>query len=160
MRVPLPAGTILYAADQLVLSIIRHAWGDRPIYFAMTTNVHRNLGLNQHVARQGLAFRLMTPEEVTGEGIVPTNLAPSDPWANAFGAYVDVPKTRQLLWDEFIYRNLPDWRHWPDDATRGIPTYYAYTYFALAQAVQGAGDEAEAARNLERGNAWHALSSR
>jgi hypothetical protein len=160
VRVPIQAGTVLYAADQFVLSIIRHAWGDRPVYFAMTTNVHRNLGLGPHVARQGLAFRLMTPEEATAEGVVALNLSPTDPFATAFGAFVDVPRTRRLLWEEYVYRNLPNWSHWPDDATRGIPTYYAYTYFALAQAAQDAGNEDEAVRNLERGNAWHALAGR
>ncbi len=161
VRVPMRAGTVLYPADQFVLSIIQHAWGDRPVYFAMTTNVHRSLGLAPHVARQGLAFRLLAPEETEREGLVRLSLSPTDPWAGAFGAYVDLPRTHSLLWEQYIYRNLPGgWRHWPDDATRGIPTYYAYTHFALAQAQQDVGNTEEAAKNAARGQEWQALAGR
>jgi hypothetical protein len=158
MRVPLAAGTVLPAADQFILSIIRNTWGDRPVYFAMTTNAHQNLGLGPHVARNGLAFRLVTAEEVAEEGLVP--MPQDDAWASLFGAYLDVERTRRLLWQEFIYRDLPDRSHWVDDATRGIPSYYGYSHIALAQAEQALGNEDEVNRNLDRADQWIGLSSR
>ena len=57
-------GTYLQAADQFILAIVKQAWGDRPIYFAATTNSHSRLGLDPYTARQGVAFKLMTPEEL------------------------------------------------------------------------------------------------
>jgi hypothetical protein len=158
VRLPLGAGTILPAADQFILSIIRNAWEERPVYFAMTTNAHRNLGLGANVVREGLAFRLITPEEAAEGNLVA--LPPEDSWTPLFGAYVNVPRTRQLLWNEFIYRDLPHWRHWPEDATRQIPGYYGYAHLALSQAEQLLGNEEEVRRNLDRADEWLSLSSR
>src|SRR5690606_2750343 len=62
------AGTILQTADQFILAIIKEAWGDRPIYFAATTNSHSRLGLDPYAVRQGVAFRLSTPEELERPG--------------------------------------------------------------------------------------------
>ncbi len=158
LRVPMAAGTILTAADQFILAIIQNAWGDRPIYFAMTTQTHHNLGLQGFVARQGLAFRLMAPEEVSGDGLVPI---PADhPYLAVTGAYVDVPRTRSLLWEEFVYRDLPGWRRWPDDSTRGIPTYYGYSHLALSAAAELMGNMEEARSNLVRGQEWLNLAER
>jgi hypothetical protein len=158
LRIPLAGGTVLTAADQFILAIIQNAWGDRPVYFAMTTQTHRNLGLEPFVARQGVAFRLMAPDEVAVEGLVHIPL--DHPYFAVTGAYVDVPRTRALLWDEFVYRGLPDWDHWPDDSTRGIPTYYGYSHLALSAAEDLRGNVDEAQRNLDRGQEWLDLAER
>jgi hypothetical protein len=158
IRVPIQAGTILMAADQFILTIIRNAWGDRPIYFAMTTAAHRNLGFGRHVARQGLAFRLVTPEEAAEREMLP--IPAEHTWSQFTGAYLDVERTRRLLWEEFIYRDLPYWSRWPDDATRGIPSYYGYSHVALSVAEQEMGNETELTRNLQRADEWLALSER
>ncbi|MDQ3605193.1 MAG: DUF2723 domain-containing protein [Gemmatimonadota bacterium] len=152
----LPANTMLAAADQLILAIIREAWGDRPIYFAATTNSHRKLGLGPHVARQGVAYKLVAPEEREGLIEMPQNT----PYSTVFGAYLDVERTRQLLWDEFIHRNLIRQPHWVDDATRGIPTYYGYAHVSLAQAEQILGNEEAVERNMAEAEAWMRLSER
>src|SRR5690606_25892482 len=124
-------------------------WGDRPIYFAMTTNAHRNLGLAPNVVRQGLAFRLVNAEDIAAGGFTP--IPPDPTWQDVLGAYVDGPRTRQLLWDEFMYHDLPTGEsHWPDDATRGIPGYYGYAHIALMQVEQAAGDTAAVERNMQR----------
>jgi hypothetical protein len=158
LRVPLRAGSVLTAADQFILAIIRNAWAERPVYFAMTTATHRNLGLDAYVARQGLAFKLLTPEEIDA-----SNLArfPEDhPYRVIAGAYVDVERTRTLLWDTFVYRDLPNWSRWPDDATRGIPSYYGWSHLSLAVAEQVAGNEQEALRNQARAEEWLDLVER
>ncbi|HUE97399.1 MAG TPA: hypothetical protein VMN39_12120, partial [Longimicrobiaceae bacterium] len=159
VRVPMAEGTILAAANQFILSMIRNSWGDRPIYFAMTTGTHHDLGLGPYVARQGLAFRLIRPETAEAEGLVPM---PRDPnWSSLFGAYLDVDKTRQLLWEHFIYRGLPGaMDRWVDDSTRQIPTYYGYAHIALSQAEQEMGNEEDVERNLDRADEWIALSER
>ena len=133
--------------------------GDRPVYFAMTTATHQNLGFGPYVARQGLAFRLLSPSTAEAENLV---RMPDDPtWSSLFGAYLDVPKTRQLLWEDFVYRDMPENRgHWPDDATRQIPTYYGYAHIALSQAEQELGNEELVEANLERANEWIDLSER
>ncbi len=157
-RAELPAGTFLPAADQFVLTIIRAAWEDRPVYFASTTNVHRKLGLDRYVARQGVAFRLLTPEETQAEGMIP--MPQDQPMSPVFGAYLDLPRSEALVWNEFIYRGLMDRPHWTDDATRGIPTYYAYAHVAIAQARQLLGDAEEVDRNIRMYERWMDFSER
>jgi hypothetical protein len=153
-----PAGTVLPAADQFILNILRNAWGDRPIYFASTTNSHRNLGLDRFVARQGVAYKLLTPEEAAA----PTLLAmPQDsPFAPVFGAFLDVSRTEHLLSDVFVFRDLIDRPHWTEDATRGIPTYYAYAHVALAEALQRQGRTEDAQRHVRLYERWMDLAAR
>ncbi|MBA4156477.1 MAG: DUF2723 domain-containing protein [Gemmatimonadetes bacterium] len=152
----IPAGTVLAPADQFILLTIREAWGDRPIYFAGTTNTHRKLGLDRFVARQGVAYKLIDPAEAAGLVQMPQNL----PISPVFGAYLDVERTEQLLHNVFVHRDLIDRSHWPDDATRGIPTYYGYAHYSLAQARSMQGDEAAADRNIGIADRWMMLSER
>jgi hypothetical protein len=158
VRAQMPAGTVLTAADQFILTIVKSAWGDRPIYFAATTNTHRKLGLDGYVARQGLAYRLSTPEELQAEGMIP--MPQDQPYSPVYGAYFDLPRSQRLFWDVFVYRDLFDKAHWTEEATRSIPSYYAYGHIGLAQARQIQGDEAAVEANMERADAWLGLSAR
>ena len=154
----LVAGGIGTAA--VVLFVIMEAWGDRPIYFAATTNSHGRLGLARYTARQGVAFKLMTPEELQQPGIVP--FAQNDRYAPMFGNAIDLERTRTLLWDTFVHRDLIDRDHWVDGSTRGIPTYYGWAHFALASALSSieGGNQEEIDRNVERVEGWMSLADR
>ena len=59
----LPPGQEIYPSHQFVTRMIIDIWGDRPIYFAATTNVQFDLGLYPYTERQGMAFKLVTPQE-------------------------------------------------------------------------------------------------
>ena len=158
IRTSLPAGTMLPAADQFILSIIKEAWGDRPIYFAATTNAHRNLGLDRYVARQGVAYKLLTPQEAQAPGMVP--MPQNQSMSAIYGAYLDLPRTQKLLWDTFEYRDLIEKDHWTDDATRGIPTYFAYAHVALAEGYNQTRRNDQVQPNIQRAEAWMQLSER
>jgi hypothetical protein len=110
------------------------------------------------VARQGVAYKLLTPDEGDRAGLI---AMPQDqPYSPVFGAYLDVERTEALLWHDFVHRDLIQKSHWTDDATRGIPTYYAYAHIALAQAHQMRGNREEVDRNVRQAEAWMALSER
>ncbi len=156
IRATLPAGMYLQPRDQFVLTMIKESWGDRPIYFAATTNLHRELGLDAYTARQGVAFKLVDPSET--QGLVP--MPQNQPYSPIFGAYLDVGRTQQLLWNVFKHRELINQPHWADDATRGIPTYYGYAHFALAEAENRLGNAAAAQRNAAQGERWMGLAER
>jgi hypothetical protein len=152
----LPAGKTLLTADQFALVIIQNAWGDRPIFFAATTDLHYNLGLFPHTARHGLAFKLVTPQEA--QRLQPM---PQDPqMAPVYGAYTDVQATRALLDRVFVYHDLIRKPHWPDDATRGIPTYFGYAELSMAAVDAMRGDTAAANRRARVGQEWLDLSAR
>jgi hypothetical protein len=152
----LPRGTQLLPAHIFALSMIRSAWGDRPIYFASTTNAHEELGLFPYTARQGVAYKLMTPEEIAHMVPMPRD----NQYSRIFGAYVDPVRTQQLLDHTFQYHDLLHREHWTDDATRAIPSYYAYALFALAQAQGQQGNNAEADRRSKLAERWMDVTSR
>jgi hypothetical protein len=152
----IPRGTQLLPAHIFALSMIRNAWGDRPIYFASTTNAHEELGLFPYTARQGVAYKLMTPDEIAKMVRMPQD----NQYSRIFGAYVDPVRTKALLDHTFQYHDLINRAHWTDDATRAIPSYYAYTLFALAQAEGQQGNTAEADRRSRLADRWMGVTNR
>ena len=58
------------------------------------------------------------------------------------------------------HTGIPDeWAHWPDQATIGIPNYYAWAYLSLTQVAAQEGDSTAADRYRARTEAWTALGS-
>ncbi len=155
-----PGGQILSPADVFLLHIVQNSLGDRPIYFASTTQAYHPVGLAGYLIRQGVALKLnngpVQPDPERGIYPLPPDLAV------ALGAYLDLPRTEALLWDVFMHRGgIPDeWNHWVDQATQGIPFYYAYTHIGAAQVYAMLGDSAKADRHVERVEAWTALGQK
>jgi hypothetical protein len=155
MNFELPEGQELVPAHHLVLMMIQHAWGDRPIYFAATTNTHLELGLLGQVARQGLAFKLLGPDETAGHARMPM-----EPTVVQFtGGWFDARRNQQLFDRVFSFRNMPDRPVWSDDATRNIPMQYYYAFAASATAAQLAGDNAGTTRYTERATGFAELAN-
>jgi hypothetical protein len=156
----LRAGQVLYPWMRYALVLINESLAERPVYFASSGNAATSLGLDPYLVRQGLAFKLSNglPEELGGESVVRMD---QTPYSSVIGDYVDVPRTRALLEDVFVHHGgIPDgWSHWPDEATIGIPNYYAWTYLALAQAALQSGDNEAMQRYQERTEVWSALGS-
>jgi hypothetical protein len=153
-------GQVLYPWQQYALLLISESIGERPIYFASSGNAAASLGLDSHLVRHGLAFKLHNGSlgEAPPAGVVQMGRTP---YATVTGAWVDVPRTNLLTEEVFIHRTgIPDaWTHWPDQATIGIPNYYAWTYLALAQAALQVGDSTSLARYQERSEAWAVLGN-
>jgi hypothetical protein len=160
IRAVFPASTVLPAADQFILTIIKQTWGDRPVFFAATTNAHRKLGLAPYTVRRGVAFKLVSPDSIQKPGLVKMPDEQVDPRAAIYGAYFDVPFNTVLLDSVFKYRDLTSKSHWTDDATRGIPTYYAYGYLALAQALEMEKQPEKAQAAMKKAEVWMGLSDR
>jgi hypothetical protein len=152
------AGEVLSPWQQFALNLINQSIDERPIYFASSGNAATTLGLQSYLVRQGLAFRLSNgpPAEQAAPGLMRME---SSPYSPVIGEWLDVSRTRQLLDEVFIHRTgIPDeWSHWPDLATIGIPSYYAWAYLAVAQAAIQANDETALDRYQERAEAWSVL---
>src|SRR5690606_2527713 len=137
----------------------KEAWGDRPIYFAATTNSHSRLGLDPYAVRQGVAFRLSTPEELEQPGIY--TFPPNGRYTSVFGNVIDIERTSTLLWETFEHHDLINKAHWVDGSTRGIPTYYGWAHLALATALNDTGAAQELVeRNMRQVEGWMALADR
>ncbi|MGB1778432.1 MAG: DUF2723 domain-containing protein, partial [Longimicrobiales bacterium] len=134
----LPGGMLLQPWQRFALTLLVESIDDRPIYFASSGNAAASLGVQPYLVRQGLAFRL-------------SNGAPADnarftalrqsPYLPVTGEFVDSERTALLADEVFMHRGgIPDWDHWPDIATIGIPNYYSWVYLALAEAAVRVGD--------------------
>ena len=154
-----PGERFLLPADVFMLNIIQTSLGDRPIYFATTTQAYDRIGLRPHLLRQGLALKLVNgplePDAEQGIVAIPQSVQVQVP-----GGYVDLPVTDTLLWDVFVHRGgIPDeWEFWPEPSTTNIPWYYLYTHYAAYAAHLLKGEDEEAARHLERFEAWRELT--
>ena len=155
VRAVLPGGSLLMPWQQFALSMIGTAMGDRPVYFASSGNTATSLGLEEYLVRQGLAFKLnpgpLAEDTAPGGYAAMPQGSPLNP---VTGDWVDIPRTRRLVEEVFVHRSeIPDWDHWP----LGIPNYYAWAYYALAQGAIQSGDD-EAVENYRReGEAWSLL---
>ena len=155
----IPAGNYLFPWHQLALTIISQSIGSRPIYFASSGNAASELGVRPYLVRQGMAFKLNNGDPnatapTTTVAIVDTPLrAVTGPW-------VDVPRTERLMEDVFVHHSgLPNWDHWPDRSTIGIPTYYAWGYYALAQAAAQGNEQARLEEFRDKGDSWSNLGN-
>ena len=153
----LPENSVMIPSDVFMAYMITTALGDRPIYFAMTTQAYEELSLRPYLIRQGVAFKLHDgPVEAdSARGIV---AAPREAMS-LMGAWVDLPRTELLLSDVFVHRGgFPDWGHWVDSATEGIPFYYGYTHLGMAEIYRALGDSARADSHTEQAERFLRLS--
>jgi hypothetical protein len=152
----IPAQKPILPADQFLLTIIKGAWGDRPIYFAGTTNVQFEMGLYPFMERQGMVFKLVTPQEAAGALKMPEG----EQYSPILGAYLNVERNRRLVNEVFELHNLEQRPHWTDDATRNIPMHYYYAVSALAAGEEMSGRPEVARTILERAGNFQKLSER
>ncbi len=154
----LRAGDVLSPWQQFALNLINQSIDERPIYFASSGNAAATLGLQSYLVRQGLAFKLNDGEVSQQEGSGLERMETSA-YTTVIGQWVDVPRTQTLVDHVFVHHaGLPDdWGHWPDQATLGIPSYYAWVYLALSQAAIQEDDKTALDRYQERAEVWGAL---
>ncbi|HWV56947.1 MAG TPA: DUF2723 domain-containing protein, partial [Longimicrobiales bacterium] len=144
----IPAGTTLAPAEQFILAVLRLAWGDRPVHFSGLVTPE-NLGLRPYLARHGITYKLVTPEEAETLVRVPPELSE---WTQT--PFIDAERTRQLLWEHFSYDHSLDRPVWTDHSTRNLPLFFAFAHADLATAANIAGDSAAVERNMARAEEW------
>lgn len=151
-------GQYLAPWQRFALTLMVESIEDRPIYFASSGNAASSLGVQPFLVRQGLAFKLNNgPITDSTESVV--RLEPS-PYTPVTGDYIDEERTRTLLDAVFMHRgDIPNWDHWPDIATLGIPNYYSWVYTALMQAASQSGDTAAVERYRTEAEAWLRLGT-
>jgi hypothetical protein len=154
-----PGNRVLLPADVFLLNIIQSSLGDRPIYFATTTQAYDRIGLRDHLIRQGLALRVSERplEADPARGIYPVPEMIQVP-----ERFVDLPRTDALLWDVFVHRGgIPDeWAFWPEPSTWNIPWYYVFAHYTAYATHMVLGNDDAAAEHLDRVEAWRQLGER
>jgi hypothetical protein len=152
-----PGNRFLLPADVFLLNIVQSSLGDRPIYFATTTQAYDRIGLRPYLLRQGMALKLHNGslEEDPQQGIyaVPDMIQVPE-------SFIHLTRTDALLWDVFVHRGgIPDeWGFWPEPSTTNIPWYYVFAHYAAYATHMVLGNEDEANRHADRFEAWRRLA--
>lgn len=157
----LPGGQYLQPWHQFAISMIGDVFGERPIYFSSSGSAPEALGLSRQLLRQGLAYKLLASEPSPDSlpvGVVPLS---ESPLTSVVGLWLDLERTETLANDVFMHRSgVPDeWALWPDRPSIGIPNYYSWTYYSLAQAYAQMADQQALDRYRERAEEWGRLGS-
>ena len=157
----IPAGSVMLPADLFMGYIVNNSLGDRPIYFATTTQSFEELNLSHFLIRQGVAYKLNNGP-VQGDPARGLIAMPTNEQAAVSGFFVDLPRTETLLSDIFVHRKgFPDkWKYWVDGATQNIPYYYFATHLITAQAYQIAGQAAKAEAHAKLAEKFGELSQK
>jgi hypothetical protein len=124
IAVTYPAGMTLDRSQQIALSIVYDAIGERPIYFSATGGMLSELGLQRWGVRQGLVTKLV---------LRPSNEpASNEPFVQGraeYGAeWFDLERSLELYRHVYRFRGIRDRDIWQDRSTLNIP----WQYYALA----------------------------
>ena len=153
----LPSGMLLQPWQRFALTLLVESIDDRPIYFASSGNAAASLGVQSYLVRQGLAFRLSNGPPADNPRF--TALTGS-PYVPVTGEFVDQERTALLADQVFIHRgDIPQWDHWPDIATIGIPNYYSWVYLSLLEAAVQYGDTEARERYEVLSQQWQTLGT-
>ncbi|MGH7483204.1 MAG: hypothetical protein ACRELV_13710, partial [Longimicrobiales bacterium] len=161
VQATIPEGTVMIPADVFMTAVVTSAVGDRPIYYASTTQSYNELSLAPYLIRQGVVYRLHTGQD-DAAALPGVYRVPETPYSPILGQYFDLVRTEKLLWDVYIHRSgIPDeWDHWVDAATQNIPYYYGITHLGAYQLNLLLGRSELAEAHVERAQAWLALTER
>ena len=143
LDVEYPSGTALDRRLRLALAIIRDSTGKRPIYFATSTGMMGDLGLQPWGVRHGLATKLILqpPEVLDRQGFTQ---APAEMGGERF----DVARSMALYDQVYSFRGLRDRLLWNDRSTLNIPWQYYALALQLADAVQRSAGSPEVVEHL------------
>jgi hypothetical protein len=131
---------ILLRQDLATIFLIRDNLGKRPIFFSWSDGGYpdQTFGLSPYLLSQGFVRKLM-----------PTPVAQSDSIVLSPGlGYVDLPRTRKLLWDVYHWKTATKDRPagWVDPPSGSILQLYSVVYGGTAETLRKAGDSTIAAR--------------
>jgi hypothetical protein len=131
---------VLLRQDLAAIFLIRDNQGKRPVFFSWSDGGYpdQTLGLSAYLVSHGFVRKLMpatvkpTPSIVLSQGL----------------GYVDVPRTRTLLWDVYHWQTATRRRPfgWVDPPSGSILQLYSVVYGGAARVFETVGDSAIAAK--------------
>jgi hypothetical protein len=144
LAVTYPSGMVLDRVHQLALSIIHDSESERPVYFASSAGLMRELGLSRWGVRHGLTTKLVI-RDLSGDQ--PEGWIAGSPEYG--GETFDLARSLALYQDVYRYRGLRDREIWADRSTLNIPFQFYALALQLADAARNAQSDEEVVRRLE-----------
>jgi hypothetical protein len=131
---------VLLRQDLATIFLIRDNLGKRPIFFSWSDGGYpdQTFGLSANLESFGFVRKLHPTAVQAGDSVV---LSPGL-------GYVNVPRTKSLLWDTYHWKTAARERAhgWVDPPSGTILQLYSVIYGGTARMLQAAGDSAAAAR--------------
>lgn len=127
-----PTGSYLTRGELITLLLLSENWGERPFYFAATTDMSSSLGLDGWTVKEGLAHRFLLEPPGTLPGVVRVSQALGADW-------LDLNRSLALAQEVFSYRGFRGRSLWPDLATASAPWHLHLLHRQLAEAVETTG---------------------
>ncbi|HSG09007.1 MAG TPA: DUF2723 domain-containing protein [Longimicrobiales bacterium] len=144
LAVTYPAGAILNRMGQLALAFIHDSAGERPIYFAASAGLMRELGLDPWAVRHGLAVKLEL-RDLDGEQ--PAHFVEGSPEYG--GDVFHLERSLKLYQEVYQFRSIRDRPIWQDRATLNIPWFYYALALQLSDVARVGGADPEWVTRLE-----------
>jgi len=137
----LPANTILYSNDFLVLRVIQQNFGRRPLVWGLTA-AGSTFGLDRFLVQRALGINLMpVPADSTDLRY---------DFRRMMGVPLDLPMTERLLMETYRYaRLLEEPRRELESTANGIASTLGLPFTQMAYAMEQRGDTAKTIRFLE-----------
>jgi hypothetical protein len=131
---------VLLRQDLATVFLIRDNLGRRPVFFSWSDGGYpdQTFGLSPYLVSQGFVRKLM-----------PTPVTPNDSIVLSRGlGFVDLPRTRALLWDVYHWRTAtrPRAAGWVDPPSGSILQLYSVIYSGVSDTFAKVGDSTGAAR--------------
>ena len=131
---------VLLRQDLATIFLIRDNLGKRPIFFSWSDGGYpdQTFTLSPYLVSQGFVRKLMPRPVTPGDSVV---LSPGL-------GYVDLPRTRKLLWDVYHWQTATKDRPvgWVDPPSGSILQLYSVVYGGSSETLAKAGDSTLAAR--------------
>jgi hypothetical protein len=131
---------VLMLQDLATIFLIRDNLGKRPVYFSWSDGGYpdQTLGLSPYLVSQGFVRKLMPKPVVANDSIV----------LNPSLGYMNLPRTRKLLWDVYHWKSAARQRPrgWVDQPSGSILQLYSVVYGGASKSFAAAGQPALAAR--------------
>jgi hypothetical protein len=131
---------VLLRQDLATIFLIRDNLGKRPIFFSWSDGGYpdQTFGLSPYLVSQGFVRKLMRTPVAAGDSVV---LSPGL-------GFVDLPRTRKLLWDVYHWKTATKARPagWVDPPSGSILQLYSVVYGGSSETLAKAGDSTLAAR--------------
>jgi len=131
---------VIARQDIAAIFLIRDNMGKRPIFFSWSDGGYpdQTLGLTPYLVSTGLVRKLEYRPVVANDSIVLSRGL----------AFLDLPRTRTLIWDQYHWRAAarPRPMGWVDVPSSSILQLYSVVYTGAAQVLRSKGDSVEAQR--------------
>jgi hypothetical protein len=138
----LPANSVLYGKDFLVLRVIQQNFGRRPVAWGLTAT-GSTFGLDRFLLQRGMGIFLQGTPVDSG--------VPGYDYRRMMGAPLDIAMTGRLLEETYRYARLLEREHGPLETTAGgIASTLGLPFTQMAFAMEQRGDTAKTIQYLER----------